>query len=84
MVKNAVKILDINNNLLGSGILLDGHVATVDHILNIETNYFIKINNNIYPAQVIYRSKDMATPVDIAMLSVNIHENYKPNVTEVS
>lgn len=83
MVKNVVEIQDINNNLLGTGILLDCHVATVDHILSNETNYYTKIDNDIYPAQVIYRGKDMEIPVDIAMLSVEIEEKYKPNIIEV-
>lgn len=84
MVKDFVKILDINNSILGTGLLLDRHVATVDHILNNEINYFIEVNGDIYSALVIFRGKDLNIPVDIAMLSVDIRKNYKPDVIEVS
>lgn len=82
MVKNVVKILNCDNKILGTGLLLNHCVVTVDHILGRETKCLIKFDNNTYIAQVLYRGTDLF--IDVAILSVEIQESYMPNTSKAN
>ncbi|MCL2774212.1 MAG: hypothetical protein FWD71_12800 [Oscillospiraceae bacterium] len=74
---NVVQIFDSNKNPLGTGLLLNSHIATVDHILNAEKDdYIIKYKDKEYYSNVVYRGKKEF--IDIAMLSVEIKTSYTP------
>ena len=56
MVKNVVRIFDTSNRLLGTGLLLNQCVITVDHILGNETECIVKVNGTLYSAQIDRKS----------------------------
>ena len=81
MFENVVKITDINGNLLGTGLLLDLHVITVDHILDVNIQYYVEYADKKYSASVIFRGKNVH--LDIAVLSVDILTEFKPNLIQI-